>query len=145
MNVAAPVVLALLLTAPPAPDPVLTPGEVRTGVTRAQSCAIKWGTDERAVTSAMRRQVYREYGYPLGNADPRCPCVVDHRVPRELLGADKLANLWVQTAKNARTKDRLENLIHRLMCAGKLTLAEAQGVFLGDWREGYHSYFGQDP
>jgi len=145
VRIAAPLVL-LLLAAAPAPDPVLTPGAVRPDFTTArQTCAVHWSLDERAVTTAMKRAVYQSYGYPAGSHDPRCPCVVDHLVPREAAGADKVVNLWVQTRQDARTKDRLENKVHHEMCAGRLTLRQAQAVFLHDWRDGYRHYFGEDP
>ena len=49
--------LCLLLAAPlwaaDVPDPRLTPGVVRPGLTKAKICAIKWGKDERHVTAVI--------------------------------------------------------------------------------------------
>ncbi len=102
------------------PDATLTPGVVRTDLTQKQMCATKWGKDHRAVTAAMKRQAFLNYGYKKFNKDPRCPCEIDHEISRELLGADDIKNLWPQPyrgAWNARDKDRLENKLHKLVCA----------------------------
>jgi hypothetical protein len=68
------ILAALLLFAAPAlagdlPDPALTPGVARTDLTLAQICSTKWGRDARAVTAAMKRQVFKEYVL-TGNKDP---------------------------------------------------------------------------
>lgn len=127
------------------PDPQLTPGVVRQ-LTVEQICATKWGKDARAVTPAMKRQVFRAYGYPAGNRDPRCSCEIDHLVSRELGGADDVANLWPQSYAgpwNAHLKDRVENRLHVEMCAGRLTLEQAQQMIRDDWTAAYVRYFGQ--
>ena len=64
----------------------------------------------------------------------------DHRVPLECGGNPKdPENLWPQPwrgARNARMKDHLENVENDAVCARKITLAECQAVFLGDfWAE----------
>ena len=109
-------------------------------------CKIKWGRDQRAVTQAMKRKVFEEYGYPKLNKDPRCPCEIDHRVPRELLGGDDIRNLWVQRYSgpyNAHDKDRLENFEHKAVCTGQMSLKAAQSVFLGDWTQEYDRIYGK--
>jgi hypothetical protein len=135
------------------PDPELTPGVVRSELSLPEICSAKWGKDARAVTAAMKREAFRRYGYS-GNDDPRCDnansrtqrCEIDHRMPRELGGADDLRNIWPQPyfgTWNAHRKDRLENLIHRKVCARELTLEEGQAIFLGDWTQGYRKYLGE--
>lgn len=124
----------------------LTPGVVRTDISANQVCKIKWGKDARAVTAAMKKQVFVEYGFPKLNKDPRCPCEIDHLVSRELLGADDVKNLWVQSYSgpwNAHMKDRLENRLHAEVCAGRMSLAEAQREIRTDWRGPFVRYFGQ--
>lgn len=151
----------LVAAAPPpgVPDQTLTPGAVRSdvhstaapgvpdqNVRSATVCTTKWGKDERAVTASMKRRVFLSYGFPQGNKDPRCPCEIDHRVPRELLGADVMENLWVERYAgpwNARMKDRLENRVHKEVCDGRMSLKSGQKVFLEDWRDGYRKFFGE--
>src|SRR5690349_12078228 len=120
-----------------APDPTLTPGEWRTDLSREQICATHWGHDARHVSSAMKRAVYNEYLFS-GPRDPRCPCEIDHRVPRSLGGADGVRNLWPQSYRgrwNAHMKDRLEDYAHRAVCSGALSLDAARAWFMGDWRQ----------
>jgi len=128
------------------PDPALTPGACRTDMTVAQMCKIKWGKDHRAVTAAMKKQVFAAYGYPKGNKDKRCPCEIDHLCSRELLGMDVVINLWVQSYRgpwNAHLKDKLENRLHKEVCAGNLDLGEAQQMLMTDWTSAYRKYFGK--
>ena len=130
-------------------DPALTPGVVRP-LTVEQICATRWGRDERAVTAAMKRETFRRYGL-TGRTDPRCSpqrCEVDHRIGREIGGADVLENLAPQPYGgpwNAHDKDRLENRLHVLVCAGSMTLPAAQDALRSDWTGAYVLVFGAVP
>lgn len=117
------------------PNLELTPGLAR-GLTQATVCATRWGLDHRHVTPAMRRAVARRYGVPLSSikASGKGPCCeLDHLIPRELAGADAVDNLWLQKWADARKKDRLENWLHREVCAGRLSLEAAQLEIVEDW------------
>jgi hypothetical protein len=102
--------------------PTLTPGVVRP-LTTAQVCTIRWGLDQRHVSAAARRQVFEAYGVPLAQRATR---VIDHLVPRELGGRDDVRNLWPQTRAEAHIKDVEENRLHLAVCAGTVSLADAQ-------------------
>lgn len=119
------------------PNLELTPGLAR-GLTQATVCATRWGLDHRHVTEAMKRQVARRYGIPRSTirAAGRC-CEFDHLIPRELAGADAVTNLWPQPWAEARKKDRLENWLHREVCAGRLSLEAAQLQIVDDWPAAY--------
>lgn len=124
-----------------------TAQEVRP-LTEHQVCATVWGKDARHVSAAMKRRVFERDGYPLGNKDPRGPFEIDHIVPRSLAGADTVANLQVQQyfgPWNAYKKDRLEGQAHRDVCAGKISLQEAQGWFIDDWKAAYERRFARTP
>ena len=134
------------------PDLGKTPGVTR-ALTKKKICSIKWGRDERHVSTAMKRQAFAAYGYS-GNDDARCiptpagrHCEVDHLISRELGGADVLKNLWPQSYGggpwNAVRKDRIENRLHREVCAGRLTLAQARRMIVTDWTAAYVKYFGR--
>ncbi|HWK10844.1 MAG TPA: HNH endonuclease signature motif containing protein [Vicinamibacterales bacterium] len=134
MTAALLLVLALAHTPTPA-----TPGVTRT-LTRAAVCRTRWGVDRRHVTLSMRKQVFAAYGIPWRE---HAKYEVDHLVPRELGGADDVANLWPQPwegAWNARMKDRLENRLHRLVCAGTVSLSSAQQRIRTDWIAAYRRY-----
>jgi len=117
-------------------DATLTPGVVRP-LTQAQVCTVKWGADRRHVTEAMKRQVAKSYGIERRSIVARgkgvC-CEIDHRVPRELAGADDVANLWPQPWASAKLKDAEENAYHKQVCSGAMTLAVAQQYFM-HWGE----------
>src|SRR5258707_14824338 len=94
------------------PDPKLTPGECRP-LTLQQVCNTKWGKDARAVTQAMKEQVFKSYGIPQSARhlpDGKAAFEIDHLCSRELAGADSIPNLWRQKYTgpwNAHMKDRL--------------------------------------
>jgi hypothetical protein len=154
------VVCALVLMASPAiagrldaPDPELTPG-LATELTVEAICARRWGKDRRNVTAAMKREVFARY-HLKGNSDRACTpdahgrrCEIDHLISRELGGADDIRNLWPQPYGarpwNAVRKDRLENRLHKGVCAGVITLEQAQHDIATDWRAAFVRYFG-DP
>lgn len=119
-------VTLLLLLALSFPNPVLTPGATR-NLTMAQVCNTKWGKDHRFVTVAMKKQVAA--AYHVAWAD-RGKYEFDHRIPRELGGADVVGNIWAQPLTEAHIKDIAENQAHRDVCAGKITLTHAQEMML---------------
>ncbi len=68
----------------------------------------------------------------------------DHLIPLELGGnPTDPNNLWPEPFDTsiqdggARSKDRVENYLHREVCSGDLTLEEAQREIVSDW---YHVY-----
>jgi hypothetical protein len=129
------VLLSTMLLAQSRPDPKLTPGAARP-LTKQQVCSAAWGKDARHVTPAMKVIVATEYklkrsdivAYGHGSC-----CEFDHRLPRSLAGADSVANLWPQPWVEAKQKDRLEDWAGHQVCTGKMTLKDAQAIFLGDW------------
>ncbi len=122
-------------------DPRFTPGEARPLAENAV-CATKWGKDERHVTLKMKRTVCGLYGETEG-----CPgrgFEVDHLISRELGGADTIANLFPQPIGQARLKDRLENRLHREVCAGAISLHAAQIEIAKNWWTAFKKRFGED-
>jgi hypothetical protein len=61
--------------------------------------------------------------------------------------ADVVANLWPQSFDtqpwNARMKDALENRLHALVCAGRLSLEQAQREIAADWIGAYGRHVGR--
>jgi hypothetical protein len=127
------------------PDPKLTPGDVF-DVTAGDICTAGYTKRVRNVPEAEKEQAYREYGI---TAHPRGTYEVDHLIPLELGGSNSLKNLWPQSYRtspwNARTKDKLENRLHELVCAGQLDLATAQQEIARNWIEAYKKYVGPEP
>jgi len=127
------------------PNPALTPGVSR-GLSLETICATKWGKDHRAVTEAMKNQVYAAYG--LKNRVGECAqsprgCEVDHLISRENGGADDVKNLWPEhygAACGAEKKDHLENVIHGLICSQKLSIQQGQDELSYNWITSYSKY-----
>lgn len=116
------------------PDRGVTAGLIRP-LTTAQICRIKWGKDERHVTPKMKRAVCTAYGETAS----KCPgpgFEIDHLVSRELGGADDVKNLWPEPEPDAHVKDVVENRLHRDVCAGKISLKDAQETLRTDWTKG---------
>ena len=55
--------------------------------------------------------------------------VVDHIVPLEVGGAPMGNNLQLQTYADSKAKDLIEHKAHRDLCAGRITLQQAQDLF----------------
>ncbi len=133
------------------PDPVLTPGAVRT-TDRAEIVGVNPAT-VRNVTGAEKLAVYRRYGMKgphdaIPGTDHMAPFEIDHRVPLCAGGANDVTNLWVEAGDGPWTfhdKDRLEDRVCQKLKKGLITVEQAQAVFLGDWKAGYVAEFGGAP
>ena len=122
------------------PDPTCTPGVTDSRVTQATIsstiCVPGYTKTVRpsvAYTDALKAQQMALYG----DTGPASAYEEDHRVPLEVGGHPSAAgNLWPEPwagVAGAHAKDRIENRVHTDVCDGKLTLAQGQAVFLGDW------------
>jgi len=127
----------------PAPDDQLTPGAV-------VKCTLPRDPSERDVTLATKKAVAAAYRYegPWDLADVE----FDHRIPFSLCGANDARNIWPEPADGIRQagfvhnrKDRLEKVIADRVRSKKMTLAEGQQVFRGDWRLAYCHYVLAEP
>jgi hypothetical protein len=126
----------------PKPHAALTPGETRP-ITMAEICkrpdadVIAW------VPPETRRKVLSEYGIRANSSNFE----VDYLITPDLGGAESLRNLWPQSYSvvwNAHVKDRLEQRLHQLVCAGRLDLRTAQHDIATDWIGAYKKYVGPE-
>jgi hypothetical protein len=90
--------------------------------------------ERRRVSSEVHRQAFREYGltYPQAHG----AFEVDHLIPLELGGDNTISNLWPEAAEPApgfHEKDKVENFLHRQVCAGAMNLVDAQRQIATDW------------
>lgn len=110
------------------PDPQLTPGAVLT--TDVQTiCAPGYSGNTRNVSSSEKRQVAEEYNY----TGPGSGVEYDHLISLELGGSNDVTNLWPQPIAEAHVKDRLEDYLHKQVCAGNMSLQDAQQRISSDW------------
>ena len=107
------------------------PGRTNPYLTKAIICAPDFRTGVyRHVSEAMKQAVCRR--------DHAVPCdgkhfEIDHLVPIEIGGSNDRDNLWAQPIQQARIKDKLENQLHEEVCAGRLSLEDAQHCIAEDW------------
>lgn len=116
-------------------DLTTTPGLVRTTDVK-QICQGGSTKQFRKTTEAMKSQVYKAYGVTRNKGICRGGCEVDHLVSLEIGGADDVKNLWPQPSQpkpGFHEKDKLENWLHRQICAGKMPPEEAQSAIAADW------------
>jgi hypothetical protein len=121
----------------PQPNHKLTPGDVDSELTKAKLCDPKFHTGTvRNVPQSEKVAACKSYGIMEG-----CPgkgYELDHLISIELGGSNDIKNLWPQPADapgviGFHTKDVVENRSHAAVCAGKLTLKEAQDGISADW------------
>lgn len=123
------------------PDAKLTPGAVLTTDT-ATVCEPGYAKSVRHTSGKLKAQVYRAYGIDRASGHFE----VDHLISLELGGADVAENLWPESYDtipwNAHVKDKLENRLHALVCAGRLPLEQAQREIASDWIAACEKYVG---
>ena len=128
------------------PDHGKTPGLADPLLTMDKLCAKGFSTKTiRNVSEAEKKQVYASYG--MNQKTKPCPCEVDHLISLELGGQNDQRNLWPQSYNtkpwNAHVKDKLENRLHKLVCAGTVPLAIAQHEIATDWIAAYRKWMPQ--
>jgi hypothetical protein len=126
---------ALILAPAAAQERAPVPGEVDTHVTQATIpstiCQPGYTTKvrpSRKVTDAIKRR--------LVNGLPGSPQAyeLDHLIPIGLGGhPTSPKNLWLQTWPAAAMKDRDDLRLHREVCAGLMTLEQAQHEIVATW------------
>ena len=131
------------------PDPIRTPGVKNPDITqdniRETICNPRWSTKSvrppASYTNRLKIEQIREYGYSdftLKDYEE------DHFIPLELGGnPTDSRNLWPEPMETsipdggAHSKDKVENYLHAEVCAGSLTLEQAQREITEDWYRVY--------
>jgi len=145
----------------PLPDQKLTPGAVTSATDTSRICPhVDPALEAARPTSAEKAQVYAAYG--LSYPQPPGVYELDHLVPIELGGQpDSAANefperndtpdpamiaKWHLSAPFVHnSKDIEEDVLHQLVCAGRVPLSVAQQAIARDWRQAYAKYVGLVP
>lgn len=119
------------------PDADCTPGAVM-GISMDVICTTST-KGRRAVTEAMKNQVYKEYGITTHSTGMY---EVDHFIPLELGGSNDIANLWPEPANpkpGFHEKDKVETALHDEVCkTHTMTLEDAQRTIATDWLQYYN-------
>ncbi len=130
------------------PDANCTPGAIDTTVTQdniqSTICVSGYTSTVRPSTSytnKLKAQQIIDYGYADTNMSNY---EEDHLISLELGGSPTdPKNLWPEPyniPNGARVKDRLENLLHKMICNGTIPLAEAQQEIATNWYLYYDNY-----
>jgi len=132
----------------PNPDRRCSPGAYYEGLTKPVICSSTFRTgDYRNVPDSEKHAVEQEYGLapkPYGST-----LEIDHIVSLELGGSNDPANLFPEeaapTPTGFRVKDKLENKMHDLVCAGQMTLSAARHQIAANWQALYKKVYGVVP
>ena len=115
-----------------------TPGAtVKAG--HAQICAADFATSVKPVAGWQRTTALERYGLRPESFSGE----LDHLVPVSLGGSNDPDNLWPFHANGSFTLDAKNALAAKLrdqVCAGKLSLKEAQDAFKKDWTKAYSAH-----
>lgn len=120
------------------PDKACTPGAVFANVTKEQICTPGYSKEVRNVSTTTKEQVFSSYGITTHKAGEY---EVDHLISLELGGSNDISNLWPEAADprpGYHEKDKVENYLHDEVCAGSITLQEAQQKIASDWLQVYN-------
>jgi hypothetical protein len=121
---------ALLCLAAAYPDPKLTPGDILTQDAEVV-CKAGYARSMRHVPMKDKLLVRKWYHEPRGRVE------IDHRISLCLGGSNSVRNLWPQSYPAAARKDWAEYYLYKQVCAGRMTLPEAQELILNHWEEIY--------
>jgi Protein of unknown function (DUF3761) len=131
----------------PRPDARCSPGAYSTGLTKAVICSPGYRTSAvRNVPESEKHAVEIEYGLPPSSYGSTLE--IDHIVPLDLGGSNAIANLFPERAAAApgyHVKDRLEDRLPKLVCAGRMTLRTTQREIASNWEHLYRQVFGSAP
>jgi hypothetical protein len=131
----------------PEPDRRCSPGAFYSKLTRTVICSTGFRTSSiRNVPQQEKFAVEQEYG--LKAAYYGYSIEIDHTVSLELGGSNDIANLFPEPGTgiaNYHVKDRLENRLHDMVCAGQITLTAAQHGIAADWEALYRRVYGTSP
>jgi hypothetical protein len=118
-------------------------------VTLTMICTQGYARCIRNVPTSTKEAVYRAYGLSgsrAGYCNTEQGCEIDHLISLEIGGANDQKNLWPQPYQgeefNAHVKDRLENFYHAEVCAGRISLKDAQKDISEDWISAYKRLLG---
>jgi hypothetical protein len=132
------------------PDPGCTPGAIDPRATQATigtTICRRGGYTSTlrppaSVTGAEKKSTLRAYN----DTGPSSGYELDHLVSLELGGSpNSPRNPWPEPGAAPNPKDKLETALHDLVCANRMTLADAQNAIATDWVSAYHQVQGAAP
>lgn len=130
------------------PDRSCSPGAYSSRLTRAVICSSRFRRRRLPrLSRSEKHAVEREYGLATGFYSRALE--IDHIVPLRLGGSNSVANLFPEEYAFANhspgyvIKNRLDRRIHSLVCAGRISLRNAQRRIAANWERLYRKTFGR--
>lgn len=119
------------------PDPTCTPGATNPNVTQdtiSQTICVSGYTKTirppASYTNQLKAQQMQAYGF----TDSIRLHEEDHLISLELGGAPQdPKNLWPEPGRSPNQKDKVEDFLHVAVCAGRISLHDAQVRIATDW------------
>jgi len=140
---------AVVATSPVLPNATLTPGSINPAVTQANIqqtiCKSNFTATIRPPASYTTKLKIKQLasGYAINNDKIPADYEEDHLISLEIGGnPTDPKNLWPEpyAGTGARIKDQIENKLHDLICANKMSLATAQHLISTNWWNAYQTY-----
>jgi hypothetical protein len=129
------------------PDRRCSPGAYFSKLTKAVICSSSFRTGAiRNVPTSEKHAVETAYGMAARSYGRSIE--IDHIVSLELGGSNDIANLYPEPGAGKASyhvKDKLENRLHSMVCAGSITLAAARRGIASNWEVLYKRVFGITP
>lgn len=129
------------------PDRQCSPGAYYSGLTKAVLCSSSFRTGTvRDVPESEKHSVETEYGMPARSYGRTIE--IDHIASLELGGSNDISNLFPEPGSghaNYHVKDKLENKLHAMVCAGSISLHAAQRGIASNWETLYKKVYGTTP
>ena len=120
------------------PNNYKTPGAT-VKASNAQICSADFASKAKPIAGWQQNEALERYGVrPEGFSGD-----LDHLIPVSLGGSNDPDNLWPFHAQGEFTLDAKNALAAKLrdmVCAGKVSLKEAQDAFKKDWTKAYKQY-----
>ena len=117
------------------PNNYKTPGAV-TKAKMDQVCKADYASAAKPIAGWQKNEALERYGVRADGFTGE----LDHLVPVSLGGSNDPDNLWPFHASgsfNLAAKQALAAKLHELVCAGKISLKDAQDAFRKDWTKAY--------
>lgn len=142
-------VAALLAAGADLPDSATTPGAVNAAVSqetiKSTICVSGWTKTIRPPASYTNKLKASQLAAgPYKSSAALSDFEEDHLISLEIGGnPTDPRNLWPEhwsAPYGAHQKDQLENYLHRAVCAGTMTLADAQQAMRSNWVAAYDRY-----
>lgn len=119
------------------PNPELTPGAYRPGISRSDVCTPGYSKNYRKELSKTEKvEVYKRYDVPYDTTKYQ----IDHFIPIGIGGSHDPENLWPQPIVNNAgfyEKQQVAQYLHESVCRGDMELEDARDIMRRDWHLAY--------